>query len=244
MKRMIKKVLLLTAAGICLAAVVAGGVYCSAQCDSSICNEVHIVVKDSLKRQFVAANELELFLLRNSYYPLGESMGVVDCYKIEQCLLSHEMVREVESYKSPFGQVYISVKQRVPVLGVVSNDGCYYVDSDRRVMPVRGEMSGVPVFSGAVSERAARDEYFDFAKWLVGNDFWSARIHRIQVNTPRNIVLNQEGQTSKIILGGIDGYEAKLQKLRKLYTKGFDKIGYPECREYDLRFTNQVVCRK
>jgi hypothetical protein len=56
--------------------------------------------------------------------------------------------------------------------------------------------------------------------------------------------LNQEGQTSKIILGGIDGYEAKLQKLRKLYTKGFDKIGYPECREYDLRFTNQVVCRK
>jgi cell division protein FtsQ len=175
---------------------------------------------------------------------MGHLMADINCHAIEQCLQRHDMVREVECYKSLFGCVNIVVAQRVPKLQVVANDGCYYVDSDRRVMPVRGEMSGVPVFSGAVSERAARDEYFDFAKWLEGNDFWSARIHRIQVNTPRNIILNQEGQTSKIILGGIDGYEAKLQKLRKLYTKGFDKIGYPECREYDLRFTNQVVCRK
>ena len=42
----------------------------------------------------------------------------------------------------------------------------------------------------------------------------------------------------------LEDYEDKLAKLRQLYTKGFDQIGYPEYREYDLRFDNQVVGRK
>jgi hypothetical protein len=56
--------------------------------------------------------------------------------------------------------------------------------------------------------------------------------------------LKQEGIDAKIILGSLDGYVEKLSKLQKLYTKGFDKIGYPECKEYDLRFEGQVVSRK
>ena len=47
-----------------------------------------------------------------------------------------------------------------------------------------------------------------------------------------------------IILGELDGYEDKMQRLQKLYTKGFDKIGYDNYREYDLRFDGQVVGRK
>lgn len=244
MKRMIKNVLLWTAAVICCVAVIVVGAYCSTQRDSAVCDDVHIVVKDSSIRQFVNSEELELFLAKKSCYPQGESMSAIDCHEIEQCLLAHEMVRHVECYKSPLGHVYIAVKQRVPVLGVISNNGCYYVDSDRKLMPVRGEMNQLPVFSGSVSERAAREEYFDFAMWLMDDDFWAPRICRIHVNNPKNIVLSQVEKQSKIILGEIVGFDEKLHKLQKLYTKGFDRIGYPECKEYDLRFANQVVCRK
>ena len=241
---MIKNVLLWTASVICCVAVVVVGAYCSTQRDTAVCNKVYIVVQDSLIRQFVDAEELELFLMKKSCYPQGESMNTIDCHEIERCLLAHEMVRQVECYKTPLGHVNIAVKQRVPILGVISNNGCYFVDSDRRLMPVRGEMDHLPVFSGAVSERAAREEYFDFAMWLMEDDFWAPRIRGIHVNNPKNIVLSQTEKQSKIILGEIVGFDAKLYKLQKLYTKGFDRIGYPECKEYDLRFANQVVCRK
>jgi cell division protein FtsQ len=245
MKRIVKKIVLLSVAILCCGAVVLGGAWCSAQRDSSPCTEVHIVVQDSMERQWVDANELENYLRRHHVYPSGLTMEQIDCHAIEQCLLGHEMVREVECYKSPFGHVCVDVTQRIPMLSVVTNDGCYYVDSDRRVMPVRKQIDvDVPVFRGAVSQRAATEEYFDFVSWLCDNRYWKSRIHDIHVSNPKSLVLKQEGHDAKILLGALDGYADKLNKLQKLYTKGFDEIGYPECREYDLRFEGQVISRK
>lgn len=242
---MVKKILILIAAVVCCVAVVVGGVWCSAQCGSSLCDEVYLVVEDSTKRQFVDAEELIYFLDSKDCYPLGDSMRHVDCHAIEACLEEHEMVRSAECYKSPFGKVHISLQQREPVLAVVNNDGCYYVDTDRKVMPMRGEIDeAVIVVRGAVSKRAATEEYFDFVEWLCENNYWSGRIRTIHVQTPKYVVLTQEGIRAKIILGELVGYEKKLGNLRNLYTKGLDKMGYPDYREYDLRYAKQVVGRK
>jgi hypothetical protein len=49
--------------------------------------------------------------------------------------------------------------------------------------------------------------------------------------------------TATIVLGELKGYKRKLNKLQKLYTKGFDQMGYKPYKEYDLRFEGQVVGR-
>ena len=245
MKSMVKKIFLIVAVVLCCGAVVVGGAWCSAQHDDSPCTEVCIVVKDSLERQFVDADELAGYLKRQSLYPIGKLTNDIDCYAIEQYLHGHDMVRDAECYISPFGVVWIEVTQRVPVLQVLSNDGCYYVDSDRRVMPTRKQIDvDVMVFKGAVSQRAATEEYYDFVEWLYNSRFWSERVQNIYVSNPKYLVLYQKDQTAKIVLGPLDGYIDKLNKLQKLYTKGFDQIGYPEVREYDLRYNGQVISRK
>lgn len=242
---MVKKIFLIVAVVLCCGAVVVGGAWCSAQNDDSPCQVVDIVVNDSLQRQFVDTDALELFLQRNGYFPAGKRMSEVDCHAMEQCLLKHDMVRTASCYKSPFQTVYIRVTQRIPMLSVVSDNGCYYVDTDRRVMPAREKIQvEVPVFKGNVSSRAAVEEYFDFVEWLNDNHYWRALIKEVQVKNPKHLVLNQNGHSAKIILGPLDNYENKLNKLKKLYTKGLDQIGYPDYREYDLRFDGQVVGRK
>jgi hypothetical protein len=80
--------------------------------------------------------------------------------------------------------------------------------------------------------------------WLRDNHYWDSRIRTIYVKHPKFLVLNQEGQKARIVLGALDGYADKLGRLQKLYTKGLDKIGYPDYSEYDLRFEGQVVGRK
>jgi cell division protein FtsQ len=112
-------------------------------------------------------------------------------------------------------------------------------------MPVRQSIEvNVPVFKGAVGKRAASEEYYDFAQWLVRNRYWNTRIKHVHVHSPKYLVLAQRDAMGDIILGELDGYEDKMQRLQKLYTKGFDKIGYDNYREYDLRFDGQVVGRK
>lgn len=242
---MVKKIFLIVAVVLCCGAVVVGGAWCSAQNDDSPCQVVDIVVNDSLQRQFVDTDALELFLQKNGYFPAGKRMSEVDCHAMEQCLLKHDMVRTASCYKSPFQTVYIRVTQRIPMLSVVSDNGCYYVDTDRRVMPAREKIQvEVPVFKGNVSSRAAVEEYFDFVEWLNDNHYWRALIKEVQVKNPKHLVLNQNGHSAKIILGPLDNYENKLNRLKKLYTKGLDQIGYPDYREYDLRFDGQVVGRK
>jgi cell division protein FtsQ len=101
----------------------------------------------------------------------------------------------------------------------------------------------IPVITGAINQRAAAEEYYDFVQWLKGDSYWGERIKNIHVRNPKYVVLSQKEYATNIVLGSLDGYEAKLARLRSLYKKGFDVIGYPECRELDLRFTGQVVRR-
>lgn len=242
---MVKKIFLIVAVILSCGAVLVGGAWCSVQCIDSPCSMAQIVISDSLQRQFVRADELELFLKKNGCYPQGKMLSEVDCHVIEQTLLKHEIVRTAACYKSPFNTVHISITQRVPLLSVVSLDGCYYVDTDRQIMPVRNQIDvDVPIFRGTVSQRVATEAYFDFVQWLNGNRYWRTRIDDIYVQNPNYIVLRQKDGDAKIILGTLDDYVDKLDKLRKLFTKGLDHIGYPECREYDLRFDGQVISRK
>lgn len=240
----VTKVLLTVVTTVCCAAVLAGGIWCSRQADMSLCTQVDIVVEDSVSRQYVDAMELEGYLKARGCYALTKAMSEVDCHMIEQALLKHEMIRTASCYKTPFGAVRIRVTQRVPVLCVKTAEGNYLVDADRRVMPYRSGMKlDVPVFTGAISKCAATEEYYDFVLWLQDNSYWGERIRDVYVRTPKMVVLSQKDYSAKIVLGKLEGYEDKLARLRSLYKKGFDVLGYPECRELDLRYAGQVVRR-
>ena len=240
----VTKVLLTVVTTVCCAAVLAGGIWCSCQADMSLCTQVDIVVEDSVSRQYVDAMELEGYLKARGCYALTKAMSEVDCHMIEQALLKHEMIRTASCYKTPFGAVRIRVTQRVPVLCVKTAEGNYLVDADRRVMPyLSGMKLDVPVFTGAISKCAATEEYYDFVLWLQDNSYWGERIRDVYVRNPKLVVLSQKDYSAKIVLGKLDGYEDKLARLRSLYKKGFDVLGYPECRELDLRYAGQVVRR-
>lgn len=240
----VTKVLLTVVTTVCCAAVLVGGIWCSRQADTSLCTQVDIVVEDSVSRQYVDAMEVEGYLKARGCYALTKAMSEVDCHMIEQALLKHEMIRTASCYKTPFGAVRIRVTQRVPVLCVKTAEGNYLVDADRRVMPYRSGMKlDVPVFTGAISKCAATEEYYDFVLWLQDNSYWGERIRDVYVRNPKLVVLSQKDYSAKIVLGKLDGYEDKLARLRSLYKKGFDVLGYPECRELDLRYAGQVVRR-
>lgn len=209
------------------------------------CAQVYITVEDSTERQFVTARDLETYLSRAGLDMQGKPMDEIDCAAVEQCLLSHDLIRTAECYKSPQNDVYVEVTQRVPVLYVVANDGCYFVDSDRKIMPLRASVKAdVPTLEGAVSRRAATQEYYDFAQWLSRDKYWGPRISRVQVSSPRNVVLVQRNMAARVQLGALDGYERKMRKLEKLYTQAGNIIEDIPYKEYDLRFTGQVVGRK
>ena len=220
------------------------GAWASKQPTDVVCQRLEILLCDSAQHQFVSVDELQRTLQRRALLPVGKRWDEVSCQEIEQCLLQHDMIRTAEWYKTSTGDVCVRLTQRVPRWYVTTAEGSYYVDTDRRVMPVRSSIEvSVPIFKGNVSQRAATEEYFDFVCWLQDDSYWSQRITQVHVRNPKQHVLKQRHVEGDILLGDLQGYEQKMERLRKLYVKGFDKIGYKSYKEYDLRYQGQVVGR-
>ena len=240
----IKTIIASVSAVVIVTALFTVAVWASHQPTQEVCSGLKVEITDSLNRRFVEIGELRQLLYREGLLPDGKQMADVSCQAIEDCLLSHEMIRTAECYKTTRGVVRVKITQRVPAMYVVSNEGSYYVDIDRKIMPVRKAIDvDVPVFKGVVGKRAATEEYYDFARWLSENKYWNSRIQCVQVYNPKHLVLAQKDNSSKIILGDLCEYVEKMGKLQKLYTKGFDQIGYKNYREYDLRYSGQVIGR-
>ena len=241
----IKTILTTVIASLVVVAIVATALWASHVPDDTKCQQMKIVICDSADYQFVTQSELVRTLKRSNLFPLGSQMEHVSCHEIEQALLQHDMIRTAECCKMCNGIVRIKLTQRVPMLCVQTAEGTYYVDTDRKVMPVREHVKvQVPIFKGAVSKRSATEEYFDFAQWLINSKYWRDRIAYIHVKTPKDIVLHQREVAGNILLGNMADYEQKMNRLRKLYVDGFDEIGYTAYREFDLRYEGQVVGRK
>lgn len=239
-----KKMLVLASAILLSIGTWVVGAWASKQPTDAVCQRLEILLCDSAQHQFVSVDELQRTLQRRALLPVGKRWDEVSCQEIEQCLLQHDMIRTAECYKTSTGDVCVRLTQRVPMLYVTTAEGSYYVDTDRRVMPVRSSIEvSVPIFKGNVSQRAATEEYFDFVCWLQDDSYWSQRITQVHVRNPKQHVLKQRHVEGDILLGDLQGYEQKMERLRKLYVKGFDKIGYKSYKEYDLRYQGQVVGR-
>ena len=221
------------------------GAWSSEQSSPMECQCLDIQICDSAEHQFVSVDELRRTLHRNGVAPVGKDLSEVSCQTIEDILLQHSMIRTAECYKLSTGVMCVDVTQRVPMLQVITADGSYFVDTDRKVMPVRSTINvDVPVLKGNVNQQAATEEYYDFVEWLKNNRYWKNRITGIHVRNSEYVVLSQREVQGNIILGELDGYEEKMARLRKLYTDGLDEIGYKPYKEYDLRFDGQVIGRK
>lgn len=218
-------------------------VFFPAQASYPVCSEICITLDARAERSFVSERELREYIATTCGELVGDSISYKQLALLEETLKKHPMLRQANAWCSPEGALHLTVTQRIPVLRVMADEN-YFVDTDRRVMPVRSTTASyVPVVTGRVPQHFAKEELFDFVCWLEDQDYWRAQIEQINVVNPQMIELVPRVGSGVIVLGPLTDYEAKLKKLRKLYKDGFSKFGWGDYKEIDLRFNGQVVCR-
>lgn len=240
-KRKIVNILL---AASMVAVVMLAGVLASHRVADPICFQISVSIKDSTERQYVTAQELQGVLRQAGLWQIGQPLSKISCQEIEHCLQSHPMLREAECHELSTGEVRIAVRQRVPLMRI-DGDEHYFVDMDRTVMPVRASVNTpVMVVSGRIGRQQALGEMYDFVYMLSRNRYWRDKIHTIRVSNPKMIELVDSEHKYVIILGDLSNAELKMANLKKLYEEGFDKVGWPEYKQIDLRYANQIIGRK
>ncbi len=244
MNRILKYILIIAGVLLCMSYAVIANTKSNETDEEKVCNRINITITDINHKQLISNKEIEVLLRNNQLHPIGKSLRNIVSKDIEDVIAKHPMVREVECYKSPTGEVQVVIEQRTPMLRVMGEEN-YYVDELGKTMPVSLNFSAyVPVATGRVTKKMATNELFEFAYFIHKHPFWNDQIDQININEKMEVELIPRVGNHLIYLGKFDRYEQKLEKLKKFYLYGMNEFGWNIYSKIDLRFKDQVVCTK
>ncbi|MDR0698769.1 MAG: cell division protein FtsQ [Tannerella sp.] len=210
-----------------------------------LCKEVTVIIADSLDKHFLKERDIVAYLKKARLYPLNKNGDSINTYSIENALLKNEIIETAEVSRTVSGKIKIVISQKMPILRVFSQAGSYYVDKSGKIMPpVLGQAIYVPVASGNIEKTFAMTNLYKFALFLQKDDFWNSQIEQIYVRSVDDIEIIPRVGSHRIIIGSLENYESKLERLRLFYEQVIPKMGWEKYCIVNLKYKNQIVCTK
>ena len=213
--------------------------------DETICPRIRVTIADARNLNFVSKEDVQNLLQDKSVYPIGVRMDHINTDRLENYLKGKSRIKTAECYKSPNGELNVRVTQREPILRVKGIYGDYYVDSERKMMPTSTIFTAyVPIATGYVTKELSLGALGEFALFLRDHSFWNAQIEQIDVAKNGEVTLVPRVGDQLILMGTLENYQDKLDRLYALYVNGFNKIGWNKYKQITLKYEGQVVCTK
>lgn len=213
--------------------------------EDGLCEGLQIVLRDSLDKHFVTESDVIYMLKTAKLFPVEQPMNEINTEKIEQELMTNEMISKIEAFKTPSKNIKLEIEQKMPILRVNSTSGNYYIDNMGSVMPLsRHYVAHVLVASGYINKEFAMNELYHFVQFLQDNEFWNNQIDQIYVDADQEVELIPLVGNHKILLGSFDDYQKKLDNLKLFYEQAIPKVGWEKYSLINLKYRNQIVCTK
>ena len=236
--------------------------------DQTIINKVNIDVADDNDNAFLANEDVRQYLDDSGRHMLGDQYQQTDIPAIEQLLNAHPAIENAEVSHNLAGEVNISVKQRTPIVRIITHSGeSYYIDNRGLLMPLSDNYTArVIVASGEIFEPYARryqysidqirsskvfseisklDDVFDVVNYISADSSLNALIQQVQVNREGDLELYPAIGDQKIIFGNGQNIAEKFNRLKLFYTEGLSKAdAWNKYSIINLKYQKQVVCTK
>ena len=209
------------------------------------CTEVEIDIEKESMEGFLNPGEVKKLLTQHKLYPLSQPMSSISPRKMEETLQKSPFVEKAECYKTLSGHVCINIKQRIPVIRIMADNGDnYYLDNHGNIMPEAGYATDILIATGYISKKYAQNVLSKIANHIVSNTFWKNQT--VQLNVLANGTLEMVPRVGEHIffLGSPTHIDNKLERLRKFYTYGLNKAGWNKYSYINVEFNNQIICKK
>ncbi len=217
------------------------------------------------KREFITKENINN-LLRNKNFLYPNKIDSVSLLSIEEAIKKNPFCKKAEVHKTLDGKINITIWQREPLLRIFDkNNQSYYLDVDGKKLPISNTYTERLLIANNLpntevnhntslitnlkgSKKEARKnvflELYTLGKYIKSDNFWNAQITQIYVNDKNEFELYTLAGNQKIIFGNLKNMQNKFQKLFSLYKDGFSKTGWDKYKTIDVRFDNQIVCKK
>ena len=210
---------------------------------------VRVAICDSAIAQFVSKNDvMRVVNSADSLKATGKKKSRFNTLALEKVLLKNSLIANADCYPTPDSMLRIDIYQRRPMLRVKSSDmnRDFYVDENGEFMAYKpsGKAIDVPLATGHISKQMALGPLCTLARFLHKHERWNKDIAQIYVDKEGDIQLVPRKGDHIIVLGTMDDYEAKFDRLDDFYDKVLDRKGWNSYKVINLKFKRQVVAEK
>ncbi|MDY7394522.1 cell division protein FtsQ/DivIB [Aureibaculum sp. 2210JD6-5] len=164
--------------------------------------------------------------------------------KLEETLLTNEMVENAEVFIDVDGKLGASIKQKTPIARINDGGMAYYMDSNGKRMPLSSNYSArVPIVEG-IENNQISSELFKLATIIDNDEFLKKQVVGIQQKPENKFVLKTRIGNQEVELGTLNQLDQKIKKLKVFYQKVINDKTLNNYKTINLEYNNQVVCTK
>ena len=244
--------------------IIATGIFVKRKYAELSCNSITIEIDNAYS--FVS-NDVVNKILDDGGMVIDSTVkfSEINFAEIERLVNENVYVEETQAYGDFNGNVFVKIKQRAPMVRVMTEDSAsFYLDRQMKVMPLCDYYTAdMMVLSGHLRSDCFYssdsvdnynvngdknslniDDICKFVNYLQSDELWRNQIAQVYVNTSNEVELVPRVGNHIILLGGLDSYEKKMNKLEAMYNEGFAIAGWNAYSVINLKFKDQVICKR
>lgn len=254
----IKRVLVPVVAVLSLVVVAGVLYYVNGQQDEIACDDIQLNFIRKGEGTLVTEAEVRALVMAHCK---GKASGLSTA-ELEKAVEEIASVKNAEVYRRINGEVSIEIEQRVPVCRIHDLSGSqYYLDETGEPFPVSKTYTArVPLVNGNLNEPyAARRDKMDsdsvkkisrlddvavLFKSIRKDPFRSALVEQVWVAENGDFELVPKIDDHLILFGDTTEMDGKFNKLKIFYEEGLNTKGWNTYRTVNLKYKNQIICKK
>lgn len=223
----------------------------------------------SVKVSYVDSEEIRLVSIKDiedivyKIYPkfLALEQAEIDVLRIETEIEKIPAIKNAEVYKNYSGVLGIDIELRIPLVKVFdSNNNAFYIGKDGNLFPLSPHKSARVVIANGNIDFVYKNSIinikadsainltlhtiFKLASAIDNDKFLKSQITQIYYNKEKEFELVPRVGRHIVYLGKDENIEKKLHYLKHFYINVLNKEGWNQYSEIDLKFNNQIICRK
>lgn len=164
--------------------------------------------------------------------------------QLNRKLSSNPYIEKATVFLTIDGLLKTNIKQRKPIARIVDSQGAYYVDKFAKLMPLSNNYSARVMLVSGVETQADILKIVQLIKAILKDSFLSKEIIAIEKEAKNNYVFKVRSGDYTVIFGDLKNIKQKLKKLRAFYNKAFVDKSINKYKRINIKYSNQVVCKK
>ncbi len=192
---------------------------------------------------FITYETVSKLLIQNQQGVTDKPKEIIDLNQLETALNSNQMIKKAQVFISIDGVLSAEIEQKRPIARVSTSES-FYIDDQGSYMPLSTNYSArVPLVTGFVDKNNL-DNVFKISEVVDADDFLKKHVIEIHQNKDATIDLKIRKNDFKVMLGGLNQLEKKINNFKAFYQKALKDKTLDRYRSVNLRFDNQVICTK